>query len=182
MPHTKLLQIYFELKWLEPSIWRRVIVPDTITLKQFHKVIQIGMGWSDRHQHEFLIADKRYGAPELGTRDIFPEKNARLGKCLGNQQTFGYVYDFGDNWEFNLKVEEIRPMEELTQYPICIDGARASPPEDVGGPPGFLDFLEAISNPMHPGHPDVIEWYGDGFDAEAFDAGQVNQRLMRIRR
>ncbi|HQT26501.1 MAG TPA: plasmid pRiA4b ORF-3 family protein, partial [Burkholderiales bacterium] len=133
MPPSQMLQIYLELKWLEPAIWRRVIVPDTITLKQLHKTIQITMGWSDRHQHEFAIADKRYGTPESGTQGIFPEKNIRLCQCLGNLKTLSYIYDFGDYWEFNLRVEKNPGLDTADRYPICIGGARAAPPEDVGG-------------------------------------------------
>ena len=143
-------------------------MPDSITLKQLHKVIQSSMGWSDRHQHEFIIADTRYGNPELGSREMFPERSLRLGKCLGSLKTFSYVYDFGDFWEFTLQVENVLPLEAVEHFPACIDGARAAPPEDVGGPPGYLDFLEAMANPMHPGHADAIKWYGGKFEPEQF--------------
>ena len=163
-----LLQIRLELNWLAPPIWRRLIMPESITLKQFHKLILKAMGWSDKHLHEFIFADKHYGKAEPGS-SILSENAQRLGQCLGTLKTFNYIYDFGDNWEFMLEVEKVHPMDAFERYPTCIDGARAAPPEDVGGPPGFMEFLEMVSNPHHPGHQDAIEWVEAKFDPEKFE-------------
>lgn len=63
----------------------------------------------------------------------------------------------------------------------CIDGANASPPEDVGGAPGYADFLDALADPEHPEYLDMLDWYGDTFDPTAFDRDDINQRLKRIK-
>lgn len=65
--------------------------------------------------------------------------------------------------------------------PLCLAGANACPPEDVGGPPGYIDFLEAISDPNHPDHEDMLDWCGGDFDPTAFDTERVNKLLQRIK-
>jgi hypothetical protein len=90
---------------------------------------------------------------------------------------FTYTYDFGDNWRHVIQVEKVLAAEPGARYPRCVGGKRACPPEDCGGPWGYGDFLEAISNPKHPEHEDMLEWAGDEFDPEAFDLEAVNEEL-----
>jgi hypothetical protein len=66
-------------------------------------------------------------------------------------------------------------------YPVCLAGARACPPEDAGGTLGYQNLLEAIRNLNHPQHDEYLEWIGDGFDPEAFDADKVNRKLHRLK-
>ena len=94
---------------------------------------------------------------------------------------FRYNYDFGDNWVHILAVEKMLPAEEVVRYPICLAGVRACPPEDVGGLPGYENFLEAMRDPKHPEHTEYLEWISGRFDPEAFDVDEVNRRLRRLR-
>ena len=94
---------------------------------------------------------------------------------------FDYEYDFGDQWMHQLIVEERFPPEQGVKYPICVAGQRACPPEDCGGPWGYSDFVEAISNPDHRGHEEMLEWVGGEFDPERFDLESVNKKLRRMR-
>jgi Plasmid pRiA4b ORF-3-like protein len=67
------------------------------------------------------------------------------------------------------------------RYPVCLAGARACPPEDVGGTVGYENLLEAIHKPNHPQHEGYLEWIGDNFDPEAFDAEEVNRKLHQLK-
>lgn len=177
-----LLQLKIQLTGIEPPIWRRVVVPATIALDKLHQVIQATMDWTDSHLHEFEIADCRYGIPDPDWDDsTLSDKRVTLANALADKKTFRYVYDFGDDWEHRIKVEKVLPPDDSLRHPVCVDGANACPPEDVGGIYGYAHFLEALADPDHPEHPEMLEWYGDEFDPTAFDLARVNQRLQRIK-
>jgi hypothetical protein len=93
---------------------------------------------------------------------------------------FTYTYDFGDDWVHDLVVEEVAPPEAGVSYPCVLDGARACPPEDVGGTPGYENFLHAIRDRKHPEHEDMMEWIGGRFDPEKFDVAKANRRLRLL--
>src|SRR5690606_30505352 len=105
----------------------------------------------------------------------------RLDKALGTKRTFDYLYDFGDAWWHRVKLIERTQFLGPLDSPWCLDGANACPPEDVGGIPGYADFRAIMADPAHPGHDDLIQWYGEPFDPAAFHLDEVNQRLMEIR-
>jgi hypothetical protein len=179
-----LLQLKIELAWLRPVIWRRIVVPETIRLGKLHEVIQAVMGWSDSHLHEFEIAKERYGTPHPDFDDgdsAHSEKPARLGAVLKGMKSFRYIYDFGDDWEHRIKVEKTLPPDPERKTALCLAGANACPPDDCGGPPGYESFVEAISNPDHPEHEEMLDWIGGSFDPSAFDLERVNALLRRIK-
>ena len=170
-PSNFVYQMKITLKEVKPPIWRRIQVKSDITLKVLHKTIQIVMGWTNSHLHKFDIR-----APSS-------EPKVRLNQLnLQEKQKFLYVYDFGDNWELVILVEKILPMDEKTQYPICIAGKRSGPPEDCGGPWGYMDLLNVLNDPNDPEYDERIEWIGQGFDSELFDTEEINVRLRSIRR
>lgn len=183
-PAPHLLQLRIELAWIKPAIWRRVIVPETITLPKLHQVIQASMGWLDCHLHEFEIAGERYGIPDpefdFG-EPIRSEKRVRLVTSLLGTTSFRYVYDFGDDWEHRIKVERRIAPEPLIDSAMCTAGANACPPEDVGGAPGYADFVEAMADPEHPEHDAMRQWHGQEFDPTTFDFVAVNLRLQNIK-
>jgi len=169
----------------KPPIWRRILVPDSVTLSQLHAILQIVMGWTDSHLHMFTINGQIYGDPEddetgdLGTKN---EVRYRLNQFVsGEGFKFRYEYDFGDGWLHTLLVEKILPAEKGVRYPLCIDGKRACPPEDVGGVWGYDDVLQALANPHHPEHDRYLEWVGGKFDPERFDLDEVNDGLHHRR-
>ncbi|MGY2222171.1 plasmid pRiA4b ORF-3 family protein [Pseudomonas gingeri] len=184
-PHTASVQILrIELKTIIPTIWRQVAVPDSISLDTLHRVIQTSMGWSDTHPHRFEIAGRHYRAPVSGShQDGSPvaEQGNALVHVLQQHSTFHYVYDFGDNWEHLITLEKTLPAEACPALPYCIDGANACPPEDIGGAPGYGECLAALTDPTHPEHGNMLEWFGEGgFDPAAFDAVRVNRLLRQI--
>ena len=175
-------QIKITLDDIEPAIWRRVQVASNIKLSDLHDIIQVVMGWEDDHLHEFVIDKQRYGVPERGfADDLKNERNTVLEKVVKPRGKLSYEYDFGDGWLHTLKIEKILTAEKDQRYPVCLAGERACPPEDCGGPYGYANLLEAISDPEHEEHEDLLDWIGDDFDPEAFDLAGINKALKRLR-
>jgi hypothetical protein len=178
-------QIKVTLADSQPPIWRRIQVRSDITLARLHGVLQAVMGWTDMHLHQFVIREKYYGVPdedEVGLSKPVDEGKYSLSDVVsGENSAFAYDYDFGDNWEHELVVEKVLPPQKGVRYPLCLAGARACPPEDVGGIPGYENFREAIGDPQHPDHKVLSEWIGGSFDPEAFDLDEVNQLLRAMR-
>ncbi len=176
-------QIKVTLNDSKPPIWRRVLVPDSISLHQLHTILQIVMGWTNSHLHQFIMNDEYYGEPDMEdgySEDLKNEKRYRLNQFINRKGfKFIYEYDFGDSWEHTILIEGILPIEQGKQYPVCLEGKRACPPEDVGGAWGYDDFLEAIANPKHSEHEEMLEWYGEDFDPEFFDIEDVNLGLRQ---
>lgn len=177
-----ILQIKVTLRGSKPPIWRRIQVRSDITLGELHHILQAVMDWAGYHLHQFIAGRAYYGEPhpDYGF-DMVDENRVKLNQIVTHEKfKFVYEYDFGDSWEHVLLVEKILPPEEGVQYPVCIKGKRACPPEDVGGIWGYYGYLEAIQNPDHPEHEDYLEWAGE-FDPDAFDLEEINARLSVLR-
>jgi len=175
-------QLKVTLKGLKPPIWRRFQVAANIKLANLHYCLQAVMGWYDSHLHQFTINGETYGPPDTGFgfepewQDL-DESRFRLNDLTVPGCKFKYIYDMGDNWVHEIKVEKELPVDPGVKYPVCIKGANACPPEDCGGPWGYPDFLAAIADPKHPDHEHMVEWIGGDFDPAAFDINAVNRRL-----
>src|SRR3954451_3188861 len=171
-------QLKITLRDIKPPIWRRVQVKDC-TLNQLHDIIQTCMGWDGYHLHAFEIGGKQYGEPDPdGMMEMEDERKVRFSQFVARGfKKFTYTYDFGDNWRHVIQVEKVLDAEPGVRYPRCVAGKRACPPEDCGGPWGYQNFLEAVQNPRHPEHEDMVEWAGDEFDPESFDMEAVNEEL-----
>lgn len=166
---------------IEPEIWRRFVVPASITLDRLHDVIQIVMGWTDSHLHEFRIGKKRYTDYPKSKEDGLESGRYRLGDLIKQKgRTFGYFYDFGDSWEHGVVLEDSRYFNPEPDSDIaCLDGARACPPEDVGGVLGYSEFCKALNDPDHEDREHLMEWSGGDYDSEKLDADEVNWELMK---
>lgn len=184
----EIYQVKVTLRHTDPPIWRRLLVPADLTLQQLHRVLQVAMGWQDCHMHEFLIGKQRFGAPDpmegqFGGPRTVSERSVKLFDVFARAGSKAvYIYDFGDTWEHEIKIEKRLPPEAGRVYPACVAGERHGPPEDCGGLPGFYELLEAISDPKHEQHEDMLEWLGGGFDPDAFSVEEVNRRLGAMQR
>jgi hypothetical protein len=169
---------------IEPAIWRRFTVPASITLDRLHDVVQIVMGWTDSHLHEFTIGNKRYTEYPESKEDGLVCGRYRLGDLIKQKgRTFHYLYDFGDSWEHELVLEESRYFNpELRTELAYLEGERACPPEDVGGVPGYYEFCNALKDPSHEEHESYMEWSGGDYDSERFDSESINWELMKYLR
>lgn len=170
------------LQGVRPPVWRRPEAHADILLADLHSVIQIAMGWTNSHLHQFKIHGIKFAEPAPAGLDIEPFADQDEGKTKLNQvaapgRRFAYEYDFGDSWEHDVFVENELPAEPGAAYPRCVAGRRSCPPEDCGGVGGYKDFLLAISDPEHERHNELLEWVGGQFDPEALDLGAVNESL-----
>lgn len=174
------LQLRIELRDILPAVWRRFLVPGSIALPALHRVIQEVMGWENCHLHLFRFGGKEYGIPDPEfPSEMRNQRGRRLREFFREEGTvFGYRYDFGDGWEHDIVVERILHGASDTEL-VCLEGARACPPEDVGGPSGYMDYLEALRSPSLPQHEEMAMWRGSSFDPERFDLERVNRRLSR---
>jgi hypothetical protein len=180
---SSIYQIKVSLKYLRPAIWRRLLVEDRTPLSKLHRTIQAAMGWEDYHLHHFAVGGELFGVPDPEfDMEVRSERSARLRAVApAVKSRFTYVYDFGDNWEHDILVEEILPLNPEARYPFCVTGKRACPPEDAGGVWGYARKLETLGNPADPGYEDIVEWMGEDFDPEAFNLLEVNRRLSAVR-
>ena len=180
---SKIYQIKITLCGSRPAIWRRFLVKGNTSLGKLHDILQYIMGWEDSHLHQFTIHGKRYGMrDESESENLLDERKYLLSEVISGGK-FDYLYDFGDNWEHTLEIERAEPPEGKIRYPVCLDGARACPPEDVGGISGYENFLKAIRDPKHPEHDEYQDWIGDDeFGTEAFSVAKVNRLLHALQR
>ncbi len=166
----EILQLHAGLNYIEPPIWRRLLIPGAVTFGGLHHVLQTAFGWTNSHLHRFSRGrtELREG---IAIREAFGKKNA----------TVLYEYDFGDSWEVRLVLEDVLRSAEIAG-PTCVDGARAGPLDDCGGVPGYENLLEALADAQHPDHDDLVEWSGGNYDPEVFDREAINRALASLPR
>jgi hypothetical protein len=175
-------QIKVTLKGSKPPIWRRMQVTSTTTLAQLHRMLQRVMGWEGSHLYQFVVGGMAYGDPRM-LEEMEGEDARRVtlaSLVRGEKAKFLYEYDFGDSWDHELLIEKVLPCEAGKYYPVCLTGKRACPPEDCGGIWGYASFLDAIQDPQHPEHEEMLEWVGGEFDPDGFDLDEVNSELQRL--
>lgn len=176
-------QFKIALDHITPLISRTIQVPENYSFWDLHVAIQDAMGWQDYHLHEFKLMDpkdrreKRIGIPDDENPfdyKTFPGWEEPIAEYFSLDNPFAeYDYDFGDNWEHTIKLEKILEKQPDTKYPVCIDGERACPPEDCGGPWGYTDLLEALADKNHEEHANMKRWLGGKLDSEGFDPKKV---------
>lgn len=180
----QMYKLKISLLHIEPEIWRRVVVPRHIHLGQLHDVIQCVMGWTDTHLHEFSQGNRHFGVPDFDFDEpsrLTKESNTKLHKLLSAPgDRLDYVYDMGDYWEHAIVLEQILPTDTDKPITSCLGGERGCPPEDVGGPWSYAEFLEALGDPNHEEHDHWVDWAGEYFHAEEFDLSGTNNRLTNL--
>ncbi len=127
-------------------------MPSTITLAKLHRVLQIGMGWTDRHLHQFVV-----------------------------DNTIQYEYDFGDGWQHLIVVERLLWAKPGARGAVCLAGGGACPPEDCGGTGGDANLLATLRRGRGREYRELLAWLGGPFDPTAFDLAAVNRALTRRR-
>jgi len=175
------------LMHIAPLIWRRVLVPKDVTLGTLHHVIQRVMDWEDAHLHEFQIGTKRYGLGESNESgfaeddESIDEDTMRLSEVAKPNAKFTYHYDFGDDWIHEIHIERETEAQAGKRRASCIAGARACPPDDCGGPPGYARMLRILRNPKHEEYEEMLEWVEDDFDPKRFDQESAERRLSKLK-
>lgn len=164
----KILKLRISLDEIEPEIYREVLVDKEITYHDLHMVIQKVFGWEDYHLYEFNVEGDRIGDLE---NDEFGDitYDSKITPIFSDKKVFYYEYDFGDSWEHTVKIVEELEADPNMDYPVCIGGKRACPPEDCGGVPGYEELL---NDPE-----EFAEWLGYEYDPESFTVKWANERL-----
>jgi len=186
MPNS-IARLKITLDDVKPQPVRRIEVPLGIRLSDLHLVIQIAMPWWNYHLYEFRVRDVRWGIPDPdfafggGPRDA---RKATLRDVLEatGARSLKYLYDFGDGWEHTVRTDKIIEPEPGADYPRLVDAKGRCPPEDVGGPWGYEEYLEAIADPRHERHEEMVQWRGPGFDPDTVDLDDIERELARLAR
>lgn len=176
-------QLKITLRSVRPPVWRRIQVRSDMTLGELARVLEAAIGWMGGHLHVFDVEGTWYGSadPDWGSDDL-DENEYRLIEVL---DTVGgklrWDYDFGDGWEHDVVVEKITDADPGVEYPLCLAGRRACPPDDCGGPPGYAELLVALADPQHPDHEELLERAPPDFDPASFDIDDANLALRSQR-
>lgn len=179
-------RLHLRLDHVEPKVERELIVPSSLRLDRLHQVLQAAMGWEDDHLHEYIVGTQRsgtrygpmqddplgFGEPAL---DETAHTLAQIAPRKGDR--FVYWYDFGDDWMHTVRVKAVLDRSPVAAPLHCLKAAGACPPEDCGGPLGYARLVEALADPRHEDHHDILEWVGDGFDPAACDIDAINAAL-----
>lgn len=187
MERASIARLKIVLDDVEPTVMRRLEVPLNLRLDRLHAVIQEAVGWTDSHLYEFRIRDVGFGIPDpdwgSGNGPIDARKTTLLDAIEDTgSKSFKYLYDFGDGWEHSIRIERIEPAAADVAYPRLLQASGRCPPEDIGGPWGYQEFLEALSDPQHERHAEMVEWRGDSFDPNTIDVSKIEKAMARLTR
>ncbi len=183
MSADSIARLKITLDDVKPAVLRRIEVPFTIRLDRLHLAIQAAMGWTNTHLYEIRAGDVGWGMPDPDWRDgPLDAHKARLDKVLEDigTKTLRYLYDFGDGWEHTIKIERLSDPEPGVLYPRLIDVTGQCPPEDIGGPWGYAEFLKAIHDPKHEHHAELKKWSADDFDPNVVDADGLAEEVAAL--
>jgi hypothetical protein len=174
----QIFQIQISLQGSKPKIWRRILVKSDITLVDFHKIIQTVMGWTNSHLHLFQHGRDSYSPEEFEVEDTKNSRKVKLNSLLKKEKDkIKYEYDFGDDWQHDILLEKILPLDKTMPIPSCIDGKGNCPPEDCGGIRGFEEIKTILANSKHKQYEEIMEWLGGEFDPDYFDKNEINEML-----
>ncbi len=178
-----IIELKITLEDIEPAVTRTLKAPLDIRLDRLHLVIQAAMGWENDHLYEFVVENTRWGLPDpdFGSEALSAAK-ASLADVIeaAGSAPIRYVYDFGDNWDHQIKPGKIADPAPSELYPKLTGVTGKCPPEDVGGFPGYEAFLDAMTDPKHPEHEHLKEWYGADFDPNAPATDELKLEVHKL--
>ena len=183
----EIFQLRVSLLDSNPLIWRKILVSKDTTFFELHHIFQIVMGWKNYHLFEFNVEGYRIAeiaeeekASGYGDDQLLNSRTVTLKDLITKKDTFKYSYDFGDNWQHLIKVEDFLEKDNNLKYPICIDGQMNCPPEDCGGIGSFYASLEILKDKKHPEYKETAQWFGKSYNLEIFDKEKANLQLKKL--
>ena len=183
--NTTAVRIKVTLKDVKPEVMRRLVVPVTLRLDRLHLTLQTAFGWTNSHLFEFFAGDVHWGIPDpdndYGHQPIDACK-ARLCDVVRETgaKTIHYLYDFGDSWDHVIKLEKWFDNTTTEELPFLLEAAGRCPPEDVGGAPGYAEYLDAISDTAHPEHEQMRLWGPERFDPNVVDRAELEAAVNAL--
>lgn len=175
------LTLRVSLRDIAPSIWRAISVPDSYSLEQLHRSIQLGFAWLDYHLYEFQVGSRRFERPDAEGEGENAAAFTLADLSVNVGDRFVYLYDMGDYWLHDVEVLGTEPFEvddEADLLAYVVGGERAAPPEDAGGPPGYADLVSAFRQPASATSREILTWAGPGFDPDVFDLRAANHSMV----
>ena len=175
--------LHISITFSDPLIWRRIQVPGTFTLAQLHDTIQLSMGWSDSHVHQFLVGKISY---EPTIKSNTPRESKRFDEHKyklytleeGMRFMFSYIYDAGEGWEHEIHLEEVIPPTRQLKHPILLSGEMACPPETVGDIHQYQQLINTLESPGSKSKNSLYELTGRlNFDPNYFDLEAAKKRV-----
>jgi len=186
MTAAHVFQLHISLLYITPIIWRRIQIKDTCSFWDLHIAIQNAMGWHQTHGHLFKVMH-----PISETVLYIQEEGDLLSwetyvKPYIHHAPVVYCYDLEDHWDHCITLEQVLLINPTHTYPRCMDGARACPPEEIGGPWGYDEYLTAIHHPNHPRYQELMGRLGSTYQPEYFESCNVTfddpQTLLSVRK
>ena len=170
---------------VQPAVVGRIDVPFDIRLDRLHLVLQAAIGWTDSHLYEIRARDIGWSTPypdQDWAGDFLDARKAKLSDVLEDTgtKTLNYFYDFGDGWEHTIKVERLIAPEPGVAYPRLVEAKGRCPPEDIGGPWGYAEFLEAMGDPKHERHQELTVWAPKDFDPDLVDVESIAVKITAL--
>src|ERR1700686_5059463 len=181
MSAATIAQLKITLDDIKPVVLRRIEVPLILRLDRLHLAFQAAMGWTNSHLYEIRAGGVGWSTPYPDADwagDFIDARKARL-EDIGTK-SLQYLYDFGDGWEHTIKIERLIDPEPGVLYPRLIEAKGRCPPEDVGGPWGYGEFIEAIADPKHERHRELKEWFADDFNPHVVDVDRLSQDVAEL--
>jgi len=176
-------QIQISLRGSKPRIWRRVLISSDLLLPDFHTIIQITMGWTNSHLHQF-IKNRIFYSERVAEDDFWDNMSnvdyskIKISDLLKKEKDkIIYEYDFGDSWEHDIILEKIKDSGLKKIISTCLTGKNNCPPEDCGGIWEYSDMLEILKHPNNERYEEYVEWLGEEFDPKYFDKNKINEML-----
>lgn len=164
----------------KPPVWRRLQLHADTSLDHLHETLIAAFGWQDYHMHCFSSGSQEFGVPdpELGFTD---ERHVTLGELIGVGDRLRYTYDFGDDWQHEIAVEELLDPDPEIHYPVLVAAKGACPPEDCGGPWGYAELKDILTDRRHEQHQEMLDWLGldeaSDFDPAAVATDEIEEEL-----
>ncbi|HTV87362.1 MAG TPA: plasmid pRiA4b ORF-3 family protein [Dyella sp.] len=189
---TQAFRLRIELDRTEPLVWRRIEILTSATFWDLHVAIQDAFGWMDCHLHQFEV-ESPTGSIHIGVPDEYAREpilegwTVSLSRYLGQVRTLTYLYDFGDDWRHTIHLEEVMDADG-ENYPRCLAGENATPPEDCGGVYGYEELKQVLIGPKNARYKEMRSWLKEGhakaywpFDPNDFEVSDVQFTNAKLR-
>lgn len=177
--NPKVYEFTISLRGTSPKVWRKVLAHEFIELSELHMLIQMSMGWDAKHLFSFEIDGKEFTDAESAEEmDMISSDETMLCDVISSTKKFTYVYDFGDNWIHDIEITKTFENDDRLNYPACIDGENACPPEDCGGINGFEGLKRILAGKDSEEKDEMLIWVGGFYNPKSFDPNFINKHFL----